>query len=123
MTDVQRIIDAINDTSYSFASLAVAWEKEIREALTLATEAEQLREDMAEMCHPVIVDKNLLNALRQAAVADNNEISALHIEIDDCHKRLNRWADAHNELIGEVELRKRIQELETFIESRGYDVP
>lgn len=28
MTNVQRIIDAINDTSYSFASLAVAWVKE-----------------------------------------------------------------------------------------------
>ena len=43
--------------------------------------------------------------------AKDAEITSLHLEIDDCHKRLNRWADAHNELIGEVELRKEIAEL------------
>lgn len=47
--DVQRIIDALNDTSYSFASLAVAWEKEIRAALQLAQEAEQVRRERDEL--------------------------------------------------------------------------
>lgn len=55
--------------------------------------------------------------------AKDAEIASLHLEIDDCHKRLNRWADAHNELIGEVELRKRVAELETFIQSRGIELP
>ena len=51
--------------------------------------------------------------------AKDAEIASLHLEIDECHKRLNRWADAHNELIGEVELRKRVAELEAILQARG----
>ena len=53
--------------------------------------------------------------------AKDAEIASLHLEIDECHKQLNRWADAHNELTNEVELRKRIAELEAILEARGFD--
>lgn len=44
------------------------------------------------------------------------ENESLHLEIDDCHKRLNRWADAHSEMIGEVELRKENEELQAKLD-------
>lgn len=51
------------------------------------------------------------------------ENEQLRKERDAAKKQLQRWADAHDELTTEVELRGRIAELETFIESRGYEVP
>jgi uncharacterized protein YdcH (DUF465 family) len=43
--------------------------------------------------------------------AKDAEIESLHLEIDECHKALKRWAYSHDELRLEVELRKEIDEL------------
>lgn len=51
--------------------------------------------------------------------AKDAEIESLHLEIDENHKALRRWADSHEELRLEVELRAEIAKLEAIIESRG----
>jgi len=47
----------------------------------------------------------------------------LCLEISRLTALVKRWEYSHNELKAEVDLRLRIYELETFIESRGYKVP
>lgn len=39
--------------------------------------------------------------------------------VAELEAKLQRWEDAHSEMIGEVELRKRVAELEAIIEARG----
>ena len=51
--------------------------------------------------------------------ADTAILKAKDAEIAELKAQLQRWADAHEELIGEVELRKRVAELEAILEARG----
>lgn len=46
-------------------------------------------------------------------------LKAKDAEIAELKSKLQRWEDAHSELIGEVELRKRVAELEAILEARG----
>ncbi len=64
-----------------------------------------------------------INGNRREIYHHDRIIKAKDAEIAELKAKLQRWVDAHNELIGEVELRKRIADLETFIEARGYDKP
>ena len=47
--DYKKVLECIDDPNYSKASLLVAWEPEIRAALQLAQEAEQLRKERDEL--------------------------------------------------------------------------
>ena len=46
-------------------------------------------------------------------------INIIHKKNEELLKQIQRWEDAHSEMIGEVELRARIAELEAVLEARG----
>ena len=100
-----------------------------REAYTHSRIVEALRKENEELKARLDGLLNIINKQHSAhlelqAKLDkaNKEIEYLHTEIDENHARLRRWADSHEELRLEVELRTRIAELEAMLEARGYDV-